>query len=369
LEINHFIQKLSNIKDATSLKGVKYRDININGSKIYFIRENKSTPESILIQELYNLHTCGMPFNTVVAKKHISGRVQSPSIAILNKLNQLLKFKFPEINSSQQLSKITNEANKIDFVGKLKDETRFFEVFSHLFGTNYLLSKSIEKPISSSEVFLSNNFRDYEFSHPIVSFYEKILNDLNSNGVFSSESLSHYIDALAVNHPFLGTRIIEFDEEQHFTPARMDTLKSLSKILETPYIAPYIEICSDIKYLQLEVFNKHRLKSKIFQIPKTFLEFNTWLINSNEKSSGYICKKNGFEFLGGRIAQRAYYDSLRDTAHLSPKNPNMKVPLRFSKKEFEDLAKTQFSKIPFITIKNILIRILSEKYSINLSNS
>jgi hypothetical protein len=111
------------------------------------------------------------------------------------------------------------------------------------------------------------------------------------------------------------------------------------------------------------------LQSKIQQVPKTFSEFTDWLINSNEKSSGYICEKNGFKFLGGRIAQRAYYDSLRDTAHFSPKNPKMKTPLRFSKKEFEDIAKSQFCKIPLPTIKNIMIRILSEKYSINLSSA
>lgn len=365
---DQFLQKLSNIKDATSVKGVKYRNIKITGTNIQFIREKKSKPESISIDELYEFHSSGKPINTVVAKNYISGRVQSPSVAILNELDQVPVVRYPNIHSTPPI-KIVNETKISSPQDKLKDETKFFQVFSEIIGSEFLLSKSIGRPISSSHIFLSNNFREYDFSPLIISCYSNLLKDLKSNKLFSSESLSHYIDGLTLNHPLIGTRIIEFDEEQHFTPARLDTLKRLSEIVKTPYIASYMNICSDLTYLQTEVFKKHRLKSKIQQVPKTFSEFIDWLINSNEKSSGYISGKNGFDFLGGRIAQRAYYDSLRDTAHFSPKNPSMKTPLRFPKKEFEDIAKCQFSKIPLTTIRKILIHILSEKYSINLSKA
>ncbi|MGV0939812.1 hypothetical protein [Empedobacter sp. ULE_I140] len=365
---DQFLQKLSNINEATSVTGVKYRDIKITGTNIQFIREKKSKPESISIDELYEFHSSGMPINTVVARSYISGRVQSPSVAILNELNQVPVVRYPNGDSTPTI-RIANDPKKSGPDDKIKDETRFFQVFSEVIGPNFLLSKSVGRPITSSHIFLSNNFKEYDFSPSIISCYSNLLKDLKSDNLFSSESLSHFLDGLTLNHPIIGTRIIEFDEEQHFTPARMDTLKRLSGIVQTPYIDSYMDICSDIKYLQTEVFKKHRLKSKIQQVPKTFSEFTDWLINSNEKSSGYICEKNGFEFSGGRIAQRAYYDSLRDTAHFSPKNPNMKTPLRFPKKEFEDIAKCQFSKIPLPTIKNILIRILSEKYSINLSSA
>jgi len=308
-----------------------------------------------------------MPINTVVAKGYISGRVQSPSVAILNKLDQLSTIQNSKIVSTPQLN-IPIEVKAMSIESKIMDETRFFQVFSELIGQNYLLSKSIGKPISSSNVFLSNNFREYEFSQSVIKCYTNLLSDLKSNNLFTSESLSHHIDGLAINHSIIGTRIIEFDEEQHFTPARKDTLQHLSGIVENPFITSYIDICNDIKYLQNEVFKKHRIKSSIQKIPKSFSEFTQWLLISNEKSSGYICEKNGFDFLGGRIAQRAYYDSLRDTAHLSPKNTNMKSPLRFSKKEFEDIAKKQFSTIPLPAIKDILIEILSEKYFVNLSS-
>lgn len=102
-------------------------------------------------------------------------------------------------------------------------------------------------------------------------------------------------------------------------------------------------------------------------MPESFADFADWLVESNEKESGYICKKNGFEFLGGRIAQRAYYDSLRDVAHLSPKNSGLTFPLRFAKKKFEDLAKTRFLKIPIAEIKIIIRCILHDEYSVSLS--
>ena len=48
---DQFLQKLSNINEATSVTGVKYRDIKITGTNIQFIREKKSKPESISIDE------------------------------------------------------------------------------------------------------------------------------------------------------------------------------------------------------------------------------------------------------------------------------------------------------------------------------
>jgi len=363
-----FLQKLSNIKVATSVTGVKYRHIKLIGANIEFIRENKSKPEMISIDELYKFYISGMPINTVTARSYISGRVQSPSVAILNEFDQILS---PNHNNLGQAipSKATTEKVVTKSDNKIKDETIFFAAFSELIGPHLLLSKSIGKPISSSHLFLSNDFRDYNFAESVLNCYTKLLKDLKSNNLFSSESLSHYVDGLVLNHPAIGRRIVEFDEEQHFTPARMDTLKRLSEILRAPYVTPYINICKDIVYLRTEVLTKHRLKSQVRQIPDNFSDFTDWLVASDEKTSGYICEKNGFKFLGGRIAQRAYYDSLRDTAHLSSKNPNMKAPLRFSKKEFEDISKTKFSKIPVATIKKIIIEHMHGKYSINLSSA
>lgn len=249
---------------------------------------------------------------------------------------------------------------------KNKDETRFFIGFSELLGTNYFLSKSIEKPINSSHIFLSNSFENYNFNKEINDCYLQILKNLKSNCIFSSDTLSHHIDGAIINHPILQSRIVEFDEEQHFTPARMDTLTHLQEILPDNYFSKFKEICNDENYLNDYVLKKHRIKNKLKNMPKSFIEFVEWLEQSNEKSSGYICNKNGFEFIGGRIAQRAYYDCLRDTAHLSEKNKGFENPLRFAKKEFEEIENKDFGLISMDRIKEIIIEILDNDYNITI---
>ena len=199
--------------------------------------------------------------------------------------------------------------------------------------------------------------------------YWKILTDLKSNKQFSSDSLSHHIDGIIYNHPLLKSRIVEFDEEQHFTPARMDTIKYLKEILPNNYFSKFTEICRDKNYLNDYVLKKHRIKNKLENVPKSFIEFVKWLEQSNEKSSGYICNKNGFEFLGGRIAQRAYYDCLRDTAHLSDRNKGFESPFRFSKKSFEDIEKVDFSSISNERIKEIIIEILNNDYGVKIPSA
>ena len=367
---NEFIQKLSSIKTAISVTGKKYNSIKLFSDRIEFVRENKTKPESISINELFELFTQESSINTSIAKSYISGRVQSPAVAILNELksNTTNRISKKSISKIQENSIIENKKQK-QSNSKIKDETRFFIALSELLGKDYLLSKSIGKPINSSHFFLSNNYKTYSFSKEVNNCYSKILTDLKSNRQFSSDSLSHHIDCIIINHPILKSRIVEFDEEQHFTPARMDTIKHLKEILSDNYFSKFTEICTDKDYLNDYVLKKHRIKNKIENVPKSFIEFTKWLEQSNEKPSGYICKKNGFEFLGGRIAQRAYYDCLRDTAHLSEKNKNFESPLRFAKKTFEDKEKKDFNLISNNRIKEIIIEILEKDYKITIPNS
>jgi len=362
---NDFRNKLSSIKTARSVTGKKYRSIQIVGDRLEFIRENKTTSESIPINELYELFTKENFINTSIAKKYISGRVQSPAVAILNELksrgtNNIKTDIISENTAFQAVEK--TEITQLN--EKNKDETKFFIGFSELFGVEYLLSKSIGKPINSSHIFFSKNFEDYNFNKEINDCYLDILKDLKSNNIINSNSLSHHIDGLIINHPILQSRIVEFDEEQHFTPARMDTISHLQEILPDYYFSVFKKICSDKNYLNDYVLKKHRIKNKLNNVPTSFIEFVTWLEQSNEKLSGYISKKKGFEFLGGRIAQRAYYDCLRDTAHLSKKNSELVYPLRFAKKRFEDIENTNFSLIPKCRIKEIIIEILRNDYKI-----
>jgi hypothetical protein len=348
---------LCRLKTAVSITGKIYSGIKIKGNQIFYIRNENNKYESLSLDELYTLYISEKCINTVVAKRYISSRSQSPAVAIVNELKLI-------VNS--QGFKVSADVNKPFFSGDsssktiIKDETKFFSVLSKLIGEDFLFSKSIGKPVNSSQVFLSKNFLDYKFEKNIIKCYTLILDALGSNNGFSSDSLSHNIDGLIINHPFFENRIVEFDEEQHFTPARKDTLDFLKTFLKEDYITSYSKICTDVNYLNNAVLTKHRIKNKLKSTPSTFKYFVKWLELSNEKPSGYICNKSGFEFLGGRIAQRAYYDCLRDTAHLSPLNKQLLPPLRFSKKQFEDETKLDFNKISDTKLKEILQQLLYE---------
>lgn len=366
-----FKKLLSSLKEAISSTGKKYRLFGVNNLNVEFIRENKTKRESISIDELYNFYKNESVINTITARNHISGRVQSPAVAILNSLQSNSEYPIftnIEINDNLDinLEGVTNEVKKKTKNVSVKDETIFFEAFSFLVGVDYFLSKSIGKPISSNDIFLSKNFKDYNFDEKVQNIYINILRLLKSNQQFQSDSLSHYIDGLVINHSVLGTRIVEFDEEQHFTPARKDTLILLKNIISDTYLSEYENKCSDLVFLNKEVLKKHRLKNELKVIPQTFELFIEWLIEVKEKSSGYICEKDGFNFLGGRIAQRAYYDCLRDTAHLSLKNKELSAPLRFSKKTFEEINQKNFSEISKEDLLKTIKIILRDKYKIKL---
>ena len=87
IEKSEFIQRLSKIKTATSVRGVEYTSIHVNGNKIYFKRSRDRTEyESILIDELLCLYLNEPNYNTSIARNYITGRCYSPSVAILNEL-------------------------------------------------------------------------------------------------------------------------------------------------------------------------------------------------------------------------------------------------------------------------------------------
>lgn len=364
---NEFIKKLKNIKTATSVTGVKYRLINVNVTTIEFVRKNNTKSESISISELYDLYSNETFINTTIAKSYISGIVQSPAVAILNQIKDISSS--DSVLEKGENDNIFSDKDEQIISVKINDETKFFLALSEIVGVDYIQSKSVGKSIDSSHIFLSNNYQDYSFKQDVIDCYINILADLISNNLFSSDSLSHHVDGIIIDHPHLNTRIVEFDEEQHFTPARKDTLKHLLNILPDNYLSSYVEICNDLNYLNDFVLKKHRVKNKLKSLPKSFIYFVKWLEQSNEKSSGYISEKKGFKFLGGRIAQRAYYDCLRDTAHLSEKNSNFDIPLRFAKKKFEDKEGIDFALISVARIKDIIIEVLKDDYKILLPNS
>jgi len=370
LKKNEFIRRLKLITSATSVTGKTYRAIRVDGRYVTFIRRGKFSPEEIHIDELYDLYVHEDERNTTIAKKYISGRGQSPAVAILNMLDKHIAQE-RDRGSGEKATADGMDIPKPKTIARakkkrLKDEEKFFLAFSALAGGEFIVSKSIGKPVSRSDVFLSDNYLDYGFDHDVIDCYKDLLDALDSDGSFSSASLSHFIDGLVTGHPVLGTRIVEFDEEQHFTPARKDTLTLLKSILPDVYFSEYLDICHDLDYLNDAVLKKNRIKNRLSILPDTHKDFIQWLHDSEEKISGYIEPKRGFDYPGGRIAQRAYYDSLRDTAHLSPKNKPFQPPLRFAKKQFEDTYKQDFRDLSIDQLRYVIINQLNKRYGMKL---
>ena len=88
LDYNQFKQILSRLSSVKSVRGKQYHSIQIKGEFITFVRESKTTVEAISIFELYNLFNSADEINTKTAERFISGRVQSPSVAIINTLKR-----------------------------------------------------------------------------------------------------------------------------------------------------------------------------------------------------------------------------------------------------------------------------------------
>jgi len=370
LNKSSFAESISDLEKATSVRGKIYHSIRVENNKVRFIRTGKSSHETIDLEELYELYlNVSKPTNTE-AKAYISGRVQSPSVSIINALDSkpaIVIEQVKEPSNEIRSRKIQSSTFKKKISSPQKDETRFFLVLADILGASYLLSKSIGKPISASDVFYTGNFKDYQFDQKVEENFVEISENLKSNFSFSSNSLAHYIDGLSVNHPQLGSRIIEFDEEQHFTPALHTAMKVQEQNIPSPFFDRYIKIMEDLEYLNKQVLPKHRIKNRLSCVPENYTRFISWLADVNEKSSGYIeTKNNGFPHLGGRIAQRAYYDCLRNAAHLSAENTNLESPLRFAKKYFENATGRSFNQISEKELKKLIIQNLKETYGFRI---
>jgi hypothetical protein len=165
-------------------------------------------------------------------------------------------------------------------------------------------------------------------------------------------------------HPALGTRIIEFDEEQHFSPARQITLQGVSDA-SIAFKSFYLTLLHK-EEIYISFLKKSRLKlssNKQFSFENLIEDLNM----SKASGIGYIAPKTGFNYMGGRIAQRAYYDLLRDVAHLSSKNLSLNPILRFPKALLEINYRKRFSELSEEEIKNYIISMLNGLYKIKIA--
>jgi hypothetical protein len=250
---------------------------------------------------------------------------------------------------------------------KEKDEDRFFNVFNVVTGGGYLDAKCIGRPVDGSFVYLPADYKNLELTRDLQSMFVRILESLGSDGDFGNGVLTHHIDGLLIDHPVMGSRIVEFDEELHFTPPRKFTLQILSEFFDSPFIIPYLQICDDLKYLNGYVIPKHQIKAGILHYPNSIKAFSDWLEIHVTSSVAHVEPKSGFNYLGGRISQRAYYDTLLDVAHLARQNDHLKPPLRFAKRTFEELFHKAFGNFTSDEIAEGIRKLLNTYYDINLT--
>lgn len=153
--------------------------------------------------------------------------------------------------------------------------------------------------------------------------------------------LTCYIDGMLSPEYSLGPRVVEFDEEQHFSPFRLATLSVVRRAVEVAYdLDSYRRYCREPLYVELFLKN-HRLRgldSSEFSSPRKLVD-ELSRHQDDLKRNGYVNPKRRFPFMGGRIAQRAYYDCLRDFFHASRhgKSMGLKPIIRVSIYQIEEL--------------------------------
>jgi hypothetical protein len=365
MDYSKFKEQLGRIKTATSIQGKTYDKIHVSGDSIYYERESGSD-ESISIKELYYIYQNLSFINTTILRDYITGRKFSPSFAILISAGYYdgsgRRLSNSSISAKQELSPQPGKENNVELQivdideqsGRgTKAEETFFAAMRNLLDHQYVFAKSLGKTLNSSQVYLKSDYREMHFPEPINDLFKRVLDDLGSDFSFPSNSMIHHIDGMVINHPVLGTRIIEFDEEQHFTPAKLLTVNAVDEFEPSQMNKYYKIICSNNDYFHQYVLQKHRIKLSDSSSVPTWSQLKEALVQKDNAGNGYIKPKSGFPFIGGRIAQRAYYDLLRDMAHYSDFNkPRLLPAIRFPMFLMETLNEKSFNNLTIREIQN-----------------
>jgi hypothetical protein len=238
----------------------------------------------------------------------------------------------------------------------IKNEKIFFQNLEIIIGQKFVKAKTLSKPVAKEDIFLDKNYLKYQFPDEINNRFTQVLSVLLCNEELPSGSLSHHIDGLILNHPKYHTRIIEFDEEQHFNPFRLETLKISSDYFIFKRI--YSEHCNNIDCYH-RMLCKIRLRYFPDCIPKNSTIFQKFIENNFIDKNYYIKPTKGFNFYGGRMAQRAYYDFLRDHAYLSKKNDVLSETIRFSVFEIENNYCKNFNRINSKELQDFILHKLN----------
>lgn len=352
MEYESFKRQIGSLSSAESKKGKLYSNVQVIGDQIWFTRESGSR-EDLSIRELFAVYSRLDYINTTILRKYITGRMFSPSMAILKAAGLYDPSGFRITNRADKDAIVSSEIKvKEDFsqeqieIHDEKAEGNFFAALGNLLDNNYVLAKTLGKPVRSDHVFLNSHFEEMKFPEDANAMIRKVLDELNSDYNMSRNSMVQHIDGMIVNHPTLGTRIVEFDEEQHFTPARLVTFTALDENDYAGLIQLYAAIINNNDYFHNSVLKKHRMKFSSDDNVPNWEDFKEMILTYSKPNNGYIRPTVGFPYLGGRIAQRAYYDLLRDLAHLSVSNKNRLEPvIRIPKFLIEVICKNGFENL------------------------
>lgn len=368
-----FRRVLSSVKTVSTATGsATYQDITIDADNMLLKKSGTGREETINLRELYKVYENLNHIDSNSVKKYITNRVFSPAVAVLiaSGLYNAAGFRQSVMRSggapvagstSRQNRQKENEEAPED----MKDEIRFFRAFQTLIGKDYLYAKSLGMMLPGNVVIVSRDYRLCGLPENIVSSFESIMKNLGSDGEPGTGSLVPFIDGFISAHPNLGSRIVEFDEEQHFTPARKETLERLKGQVDVPYFETYLALCNDLEYLNNKVLRKSRITQELESMPEDFENFRKWMEAQGLRDSGYIRARTGFPFMGGRIAQRAYYDALRDVAHLMEPNAQKIQPaIRISKFQVEQLAGKPYDSIQQENMVEIINGIIEKEYGV-----
>lgn len=355
MDFSTFKKAFSSLSEIPSVTGsAGYQSIRVGGNSLFFTRTNTGSEETISLSELYHIYQNLKFINTTILRDYISGRAYSPSLAVMIAAgfydSKGYRIDEPVIKADDAPVPAITKPEAEPTILKSKpgkkedDETRFFRIMGDVIGIDYLQSKSSDNPVDTDLIDLPCDYRKLSFEPKIQLMLRQIIEALDGDFEFGNIGLANKIDGLIIDHPAAGIRIVEFDEEQHFTPSRKFSLDILSENLESLYFSEYQKICNDTAYLNKEVFPKHRISSGMRALPANINEFREWL-DQESKSSGFINPTNGFPYHGGRISQRAYYDTLRDVAHLAKENDHLNPPIRIAKKTLENAYFKSFRNI------------------------
>ena len=178
-----------------------------------------------------------------------------------------------------------------------ESEKLFFAALQQIVKPRHLKAKSLDRRVSTEDVFLDSDYTLFDLPADVVAAFGPLLEGLLNTGPIPSGSLSRYVDGLLVGHPELGTRIVEFDEEQHFNTFRLVTLQCLAPMVSTSYAEHYLKLCGKV-----DVFNamlkKHRLRVKVTSVPGDAASFQALVEAHATTKNGYIAPKAGFEYWG-----------------------------------------------------------------------